>query len=92
MCDFASRNKELFNKLDIFMNSNDNNEKILMNTLHHAQSIFGYLPKDVQVYIAEKLHLPFSQVEGIVNFYSYFVTELKGKYKIKVCLGNACKT
>lgn len=90
MCDFASRNKELFNKLDIFMNSNDNNEKILMNTLHHAQSIFGYLPKDVQVYIAEKLHLPFSQVEGIVNFYSYFVTELKGKYKIKVCLGNAC--
>lgn len=90
MCDFTSRNKELFNKLDIFINSNDNNEKILMNTLHHAQSIFGYLPKDVQVYIAEKLNLPFSHVESMVNFYSYFVTELKGKYKIKVCFGNAC--
>ena len=90
MCDFASRNKELFNKLDMFINSNDNNEKILMNTLHHAQSIFGYLPKDVQVYIAEKLNLPFNQVESMVNFYSYFVTELKGKYKIKICLGNAC--
>lgn len=90
MCDFTSRNKELFNKLDIFINSNYNNEKILMNTLHHAQSIFGYLPRDVQVYIAEKLNLPFSHVESMVNFYSYFVTELKGKYKIKVCFGNAC--
>lgn len=90
MCDFATRNKALFNKLDIFINSTDNNEKMLMNTLHHAQSIFGYLPKDVQVYIAEKLNLPFNQVESMVNFYSYFVTELKGKYKIKVCFGSAC--
>lgn len=90
MCDFISRNKELFNKLDIYINSIDNNEKMLMNTLHHAQSLFGYLPKDVQLYIAKKLNLPFSQVESIINFYDYFVTELKGKYKIKICFGNAC--
>ena len=91
MCNFFSRNKQLFDKLDTFINSNNsNNEEILINTLHHAQILFGYLPKDVQVYIAKKLNLPFSQVESIVNFYSYFVTELKGKYKIKVCFGNAC--
>jgi len=90
MFDFISNNKELFNRLDIFINSINDNEKILMNTLHHAQSIFGYLPKDVQIHIAEKLNLPFSKVESVVNFYSYFVTELKGKYKIKICFGNAC--
>lgn len=90
MCDFVSKNKELFNKLDIFINSIHDNERTLMNTLHHAQSIFGYLPKDVQIYIAKKLNLPFSQVESAVNFYSYFVTELKGKYKIRICFGNAC--
>lgn len=90
MCDFISNNKESFNRLDIFINSIHDNEKILMNTLHHAQSIFGYLPKDVQIHIAEKLNLPFSNVESVVNFYSYFVTELKGKYKIKICFGNAC--
>lgn len=90
MCDFISRNKEHFNKLDVFINSIDDNEKKLMNTLHYAQNLFGYLPKDVQIYIAEKLDIPFNQVESIVNFYSYFVTEVKGKYQIKVCLGNAC--
>ena len=90
MCDFVSKNKEHFNKLDIFINSIDDKEEKLINTLHYAQNLFGYLPKDVQIYIAEKLNLPFNQVESIVNFYSYFVTEVKGKYQIKVCLGNAC--
>lgn len=90
MCNFISQNKELFNALDIFINSIHDNEKTLMNTLHHAQSIFGYLPKDVQTHIADKLNLPFSDVESVVNFYSYFVTEPKGKYKIKICFGSAC--
>lgn len=90
MCDFVSQNKELFNKLDIFINSIDNSEQLLLNTLHHAQSLFDYLPKDVQIYIGQKLNIPFSQIETVVNFYSYFITELKGKYKIKICLGNAC--
>lgn len=69
MYDFVSKNKELFNELDIFINSIHDNEKTLMNTLHHAQSIFGYLPKDVQVYIAKNLNLTFNDVESVVNFY-----------------------
>lgn len=90
MCDFTSKNKELFNKLDMFISSIDNNKDKLIKTLHYAQSLFGYLPNNVQVYISKNLNIPFNEVEDIVNFYSYFVTELKGKYKIKVCLGNAC--
>ena len=90
MCDFISKNKEFFNKLDIFINSIDDNEKKLMNTLHYAQGLFGYLPKDVQIYIAEKLNISFNQVQSIVSFYSYFVTEVKGKYQIKTCFGSAC--
>lgn len=90
MCDFVSRNKDLFNELDKFIYSVKDNENKLMTTLHYAQNLFGYLPKDVQIHIAKNLNLPFDQVENTVNFYSYFVTELKGKYKIKVCLGNAC--
>ena len=90
MCDFTSKNKELFNKLDMFISSIDNNKDKLIKTLHYAQSLFGYLPNNVQVYISKNLNIPFNEVEDIVNFYSYFVTELQGKYKIKVCLGNAC--
>ena len=90
MCDFISKNKELFNQLDLFINSiKDNNDK-LMSTLHYAQNVFGYLPKEVQTYISEKLDIPLSKVESVINFYSYFVTELKGKYKINICLGKAC--
>lgn len=90
MCDFVSRNKDLFDKLDKFIYSIKNNDDALMSTLHYAQSIFSYLPKEVQIYIGEKLNIPLSQVENLVNFYHYFTTELKGKYKINVCLGNAC--
>ena len=61
-----------------------------MNTLLHAQSIFGYLPKDVQVYIGDKLSVSHDKINYLVNFYHYFTPELKGKYKINVCLGRAC--
>ena len=90
MCSFVSQNKDLFNKLNEFINLVKNNDDALISTLHHGQNIFGYLPKEVQVYISEKLEIPLNKVENTVNFYSYFSTELKGKYKINVCLGNAC--
>jgi NADH:ubiquinone oxidoreductase subunit E len=44
----------------------------------------------VQIYIAEKLNLPLSEVYGVVSFYSLFTTEPRGKYVINVCLGTAC--
>ena len=90
MCDFISKNKELFNQLDLFINSTKDEEDALMNTLLHAQSIFGYLPKDVQVYIGDKLSVSHDKINYLVNFYHYFTPELKGKYKINVCLGRAC--
>jgi NADP-reducing hydrogenase subunit HndA len=58
--------------------------------LHKVQQVIGYLPEDVQAYIAEKLHIPLSEVYGVVSFYALFNTEPKGKYKISVCLGTAC--
>ncbi|WP_455538950.1 NADH-quinone oxidoreductase subunit NuoE family protein [Terrisporobacter sp.] len=90
MCDFISKNKELFNQLDFFINSAQNDKDALMNTLLYAQNIFGYLPKDVQIYIGDKLNVSYSEIDYLVNFYHYFTTELKGKYKINVCLGSAC--
>lgn len=44
----------------------------------------------MQAYIAEKLHMPLSEVYGVVSFYALFSTVPKGKYKISVCLGTAC--
>ena len=62
----------------------------LIQVLHKAQDIFGYLPRAVQEHVAEKLYLTEAQVSGVVSFYNYFTTEPKGKYRIDVCLGTAC--
>lgn len=90
MCNFYSRNKQLFEQLDSFIDTLENKEGSLIQVLHHAQGIFGYLPKEVQLYISEKLNVAPSKVYGVVSFYSYFTTEPKGKYKISVCLGTVC--
>lgn len=90
MCDFVSRNKQLFEQLDTFINSLEDTKGALIQVLHHAQGIFGYLPKEVQLYIAEKLNIPPAKVYGVVSFYSYFTTEPRGEFKISVCLGTVC--
>ncbi len=90
MCDFYSCNKNLFTQLDEFIDSLETKKGALIEVLHHAQGIFGYLPKEVQLHIAKKLDLPPSKVYGVVSFYSYFTAEPVGKYKINVCLGTVC--
>ena len=90
MCDFISRNRHLFDKLDNFIDSLPTKDGSLIQVLHHAQEIFGFLPKEVQLYISQNLNIPPSKVYGVVSFYSYFTTEPKGKYKISVCLGTVC--
>ena len=62
----------------------------LIQVLHKAQDIFGYLPREVQIHVAKKLYLTEAQVSGVVSFYNYFTTEPKGKYCIDVCMGTAC--
>lgn len=62
----------------------------LIQVLHLAQGLFGYLSPEVQQYIAEALRMPLSEVYGVVSFYSFFTTHPKGRYEIGVCLGTAC--
>lgn len=82
--------KEKFQELETFINSLPEKETALIEVLHRAQHIFGYLPKEVQLFIGEKLNIPSSKIFGVVSFYSYFTTEPKGDYTINVCLGTAC--
>ncbi|HBK02029.1 MAG TPA: NAD(P)H-dependent oxidoreductase subunit E [Clostridiales bacterium] len=62
----------------------------LMPALQKAQDIYGYLPKEVQIIIAEELGMPLSEVYGVATFYSQFSLTPKGRYQIGVCLGTAC--
>jgi len=62
----------------------------LIQVLHKAQNLFGYLPEEVLIKIADGLNIPISEVYGVVTFYSLFTMTKKGKYRISVCLGTAC--
>ena len=61
-----------------------------MPVLQAAQEIFGYLPEEVQIMIAEGLDIPLSEVYGVASFYAQFSMNPKGRYQISVCLGTAC--
>lgn len=81
---------ELYKELDEFIDSYEDTEGELIEILHKAQNIFGFLPEEVTTYIAKKINIPVSTVFGVVTFYSYFTTTPKGKYPISVCMGTAC--
>ncbi|NTV90988.1 MAG: NAD(P)H-dependent oxidoreductase subunit E [Clostridiales bacterium] len=65
-------------------------EGSLIQVLHMAQGIYGYLPIEVQRVVADALSIPLSEVSGVVTFYSFFSTQPRGEHTIRVCLGTAC--
>jgi len=62
----------------------------LIQVLHAAQHLFGYLSADVLRYVAAALKLPLSQVYGVVTFYHLFTMVPRGKHQILVCTGTSC--
>ena len=62
----------------------------LIEVLHSAQGIFGYLEIDLLIYIAHTLKLPLSRVYGVATFYHFFALKPKGKHTLVVCTGTAC--
>ena len=62
----------------------------VMQTLQAAQTIFGYVPEEVQIAIADGLGVTLSEVYGVSTFYSQFSLEARGRFVIGVCLGTAC--
>ena len=62
----------------------------LIQVLHTAQELFGYLSPELLSTIAHKLRLPPSRVLGVASFYHFFSLEPKGEHTFVVCLGTAC--
>jgi len=62
----------------------------LIEVLHTAQEAFGYLDKDLLIYVATQLKLPLSWVYGVATFYHFFSLEPLGDHNCNVCMGTAC--
>lgn len=77
-------------KLDAVIKECKSDKSQLMHVMQQAQEIYGYLPREVQVMIAEGMDVPLEKVYGVATFYAQFSLSPKGEYGISVCLGTAC--
>jgi len=81
---------EVINRVDEVIERYSNKAGALIPVLTECQKIVGYVPLELQEYIAKGLNIPGSTVYGVVTFYSFFSMVPKGRHIIKVCMGTAC--
>ena len=62
----------------------------LIEVLHSAQELFGYLEPDLLYFIARHLKLPPSRVYGVATFYRFFTLKPQGRHTCVICTGTAC--
>jgi NADP-reducing hydrogenase subunit HndA len=77
-------------ELKACIESSKHDKHLLMTVMQKAQDIYGYLPFEVQVMIAEGMDVPLEKVYGVSTFYAQFALSPKGEYNVSVCLGTAC--
>ena len=62
----------------------------LIPVLQETQKIYGYLPREAMIVIADETNTDISQVYGVATFYAQFRFTPVGKHLIRVCHGTAC--
>ena len=84
--DEKQKYEEIRNVIDLYRDKPGS----LIQILHLAQEIYGYLPLELQTFIANEMKVPLSEISGVITFYSFFSTKPRGQHTIRVCLGTAC--
>lgn len=79
-----------FKLLDRAITKHQSSGDALIEVLHAAQGIFGYLEADLLIYVARKLKLPLSRVYGVATFYHFFRLKPDGAHTFVLCTGTAC--
>ena len=82
--------KEQEERLKAIIQTHKGQPGCLMPVLQQAQDVYGYLPIEVQIMIADGLEMSLGEVFGVATFYSQFTLTPKGKNNVSVCLGTAC--
>lgn len=79
-----------FKILEVHMKKHQFRHDALIEVLHKAQELFGYLEDDLLLFVAHKLKLPPSRVYGVATFYHFFTLKPQGEHTCVVCMGTAC--
>ena len=76
--------------VDAVIDRHGSKQGSLIPVLEEVQETIGYLPKSIQRRVALSLKIPFSEVYGVVTFYSFFTMTPRGRHTVRCCLGTAC--
>ncbi|MDR2156351.1 MAG: NAD(P)H-dependent oxidoreductase subunit E [Clostridiales Family XIII bacterium] len=79
-----------FRELDVFIDAHKDMEGNLIVILQKAQSIFGFLPRNVIEHISKATGRTQAKIYGVATFYTQFRLEPIGKNLILLCQGTAC--
>ena len=82
--------EEYKNKCEEIINFYPDGKQALLPLLHLAQQKFGYVPREIILYLAKRFQLPKVEVWSLVTFYSMFSLKKQGKYVIRVCNSLSC--
>ncbi len=58
--------------------------------LQGTQELFGYIPREAFIKLADETGLKLSEMYGVATFYAQFRLNPVGKHIVKVCHGTAC--
>jgi bidirectional [NiFe] hydrogenase diaphorase subunit len=62
----------------------------LLEVLHSAQELYGFLEGGLLRTVARSLRVPPSRVYGVATFYNFFSLAPRGAHTCVVCMGTAC--
>jgi len=87
----ATEDRErMLKQVDNLIEQHKGRPSALIQVLHKVQLLFGYLPADVQIKVANGLGVPLAEVSGVATFYAFFSLYPKGDHTISICKGTAC--
>jgi bidirectional [NiFe] hydrogenase diaphorase subunit len=79
-----------FKLLDAAIRRHGRDSHALIEVLHMAQELFGFLSPDLLRYVSKAIDVPPSKVYGVATFYHFFTLAPKGRHSCTICLGTAC--
>ena len=84
------KHDQRFSEMEKIMNNHQYQKDALLEILHEAQELYGYLSPEVLNYTAEEIGVKPAKVHGVATFYTQFRLNPVGKYLIMLCQGTAC--
>jgi bidirectional [NiFe] hydrogenase diaphorase subunit len=86
----AAKADQRMKMLDAAIKKSQYRQDALIEVLHKAQDLFGFLDTPVLRHVSRSLKLPPSKVYGVATFYHLFSLKPQGEHTCVICMGTAC--